>query len=119
MPTYPRSYSLKTYALAFAIVLSPAVLQVDSCSPGTGDATLSTLEVEAMGENRIAAFDSEQRSYDVWLPLGADTATYAPIPTTQTPRCRTICPRITTPEPSTPSTTATFRRAAARSCSMV
>ena len=75
MTTYPRSYSLKTYALAFAIVLSPAVLQVDSCSPGTGDATLSALEVEAMGENQIAAFDSEQRSYDVWLPLGADTAT--------------------------------------------
>ncbi len=73
--TISRQYvSLRTYALAFAVALSPALLQDITCSPATGDATLSALEVEVMGENHISAFDSGQRTYDVWLPRSADTA---------------------------------------------
>ena len=73
--TISRHYvSLRTYALAFAVALSPALLQDTTCSPATGDATLSALEVEVMGDNYISAFDSAQRAYDVLLPLGADTA---------------------------------------------
>jgi len=46
--------SLSTYAFAFAVALSPAVMQQSlSCNPATGDATLSALEVEVMGENHI------------------------------------------------------------------
>jgi hypothetical protein len=69
MTISPRSVSIKTYALALAIVLSPAVmLQSISCDPATtGDPTLSALELEVMGENQIA-FDSGQTSYAVDLP---------------------------------------------------
>ncbi len=74
MTIFPRSFSLKTYALAFAVVLSPAMMQVSTCYPAVGDATLSALEVEVMGENQIAAFDSGQRNYDLWLPPNTDTA---------------------------------------------
>ena len=70
-----RYVSLRTYALAFAVVLSPAVMQQSiSCNPATGDATLSALEMEVMGENHISAFDPDQPSYNVWLPLSTDTA---------------------------------------------
>jgi len=74
MTISPRAVSMKTYALAFAVALSPALLQDITCDPATGDATLSALELEVMGENYISAFDSAQRAYSVLLPLGADTA---------------------------------------------
>ena len=59
--------SLRTYALAFAVVLSPAFMQTSdlTCTPRTGDTTLSMLEFEVDGVNQIAAFTSSQRSYDV------------------------------------------------------
>ena len=60
--------------LFLIVALSAPVLQGISCSPATGDATLSTLEVEVLGQNHISAFDSDQRMYNVWLPLNADTA---------------------------------------------
>ena len=56
----------RTYALAFAVALSPAVLQTvpPGCEPGDG--TLSTLELNVAADNHIA-FDPEQLSYEVWL----------------------------------------------------
>ena len=59
-----------------ALVLSPVVLQTStplSCAP-TGAFTLSVLELEVLGTNEIA-FTSAQRSYDVWLPVSASSAT--------------------------------------------
>jgi hypothetical protein len=59
-----------------ALVLSPVLLQTStplSCGP-PGDATLSALELEVLGENQIV-FDSAQRKYTVWLPVSGDVAT--------------------------------------------
>ena len=62
-----------------AIVLSPALFQTPtsfSCAPRptpTGDTKLSELAVIVGGEDQIE-FDANQRSYDVWLPLSADSA---------------------------------------------
>ena len=66
-----RSFvSFKTYAVGFAVVLSPVWLQTPSgCEPGDG--TLSTLELEAAGQNQID-FDPENGSYSVWLPVGVE-----------------------------------------------
>lgn len=57
-----------------ALLAAPAALQGYSCSPATGDATLSSLEVEVQGQNHISAFSSGERTYNVWLPLSADSA---------------------------------------------
>jgi hypothetical protein len=59
-----------------ALVLSPVLLQTStplSCSP-PGDATLSALELEVLGQDQIA-FDPAQRRYDAWLPATASTMT--------------------------------------------
>ncbi|MDH3201595.1 MAG: hypothetical protein OEM15_11945 [Myxococcales bacterium] len=78
-----RSFvSLRTYALAFAVALSPAVMQQSiSCNPATGDATLSSLEVEVLGQDQIWDFSSGQRAYNVWLPLRAHSAIVHAYPT--------------------------------------
>ncbi|MBW2720421.1 MAG: hypothetical protein JRD94_18300, partial [Deltaproteobacteria bacterium] len=56
--------SLRTYALAFAVVLSPALFQT-SYSCERGDTYLTQLELEADGINQIVGFNPETRSYDV------------------------------------------------------
>jgi hypothetical protein len=58
-----------------AIALSPAIFQTTPVTCGLpGDWTLSTLELQVLGEHQIA-FDSAQRSYDAWLPATASTMT--------------------------------------------
>jgi len=59
-----------------ALVLSPVLLQTStplSCRP-PGDATLSALELEVLGQDQIA-FDPAQRRYEAWLPATASTMT--------------------------------------------
>lgn len=66
--------ALRTLGIAFAIVLSPAFMEMDSVTcHGVGDTRLASLELEVAGENLIA-FDMEQLLYDVMLPEGADSA---------------------------------------------
>ena len=75
MRTSTQLVSLRTYALAFAVALSPAVMQTSgSCNPKTGDTTLTQLEMEVQGQNHISNFDPAQRMYYAWLPLAADMA---------------------------------------------
>jgi hypothetical protein len=76
-----HSVSLGTFGLAFAVVLSPSLLQTSEliCS-NTGDTTLSLLEFEVSGEDQIAS-SSSQRDYDVSLPVDAGTATVRAQPT--------------------------------------
>jgi streptogramin lyase len=57
-----------------AVALTPILLQ-SSTPLSCGDTTLSELELIVQGEDRIAGFDSQQRSYDVSLPLAAGEAT--------------------------------------------
>jgi len=59
----------RSYALAFAIVLTPAVLQV-SCE---GDTTLTRFELEVDGANQIVCFSPSKRSYR--FSTRADTGT--------------------------------------------
>lgn len=71
--------------LVLAVVLSPVVLQgslPSGCTPlPPGDTTLSELAVIVGGVEQIEFFDASQRSYDVWLPLSADTALVRAVPT--------------------------------------
>ncbi len=58
-----------------AVALMPAFIQIDySGCFYYGDSRLSELELIVEGENRITGFDSDQRSYDVVLPLGTAEA---------------------------------------------
>ena len=60
----PRLFSLRTYALAFAFVLSPAFFQVDySCE--RGNTFLLSLEFEVSGQDQIVNFLLSNRSYAV------------------------------------------------------
>jgi hypothetical protein len=74
--------SLRTFGLAFAVVLSPALMQDDGLtfSCRTGDTTLSELAVEVGGQNEIA-FDPAKRTYDVRLPTSVDSMVVRAIPT--------------------------------------
>jgi hypothetical protein len=72
-PIVKKSAWLSLFLLA--LVLSPIVLRTDSVSCSrTGDTTLSQLELEVLGVNQIA-FDSAQRTYQVWLPVSPGTVT--------------------------------------------
>ena len=63
--------SLRTHALAFAVVLSPALMQTPSC----GDAyTLSELRVFVDDQDQIVGFEPTVRSYEIGVASGADTA---------------------------------------------
>ena len=75
-----HSVSLRTYALAFAVALSPALTQTNelTCTPPTGDTTLSMLELEVAGQNRIA-FSSGQENYVV--SISSDSAILRAQPT--------------------------------------
>jgi hypothetical protein len=53
-----------------AVMLTPAFLQVD-CS--SGNATLSSLELEVLGQDEIVGFSGSVRSYDVSTSAGAAT----------------------------------------------
>ena len=65
--------SLRTFGLAFAVVLTPALMQVEvpSCE---GDTTLAVLEFKPLGmdvhpiPDLIADFDPQQRVYAVDIP---------------------------------------------------
>lgn len=61
--------SWRTFGLAFAIVLAPALMQTDGglgCPP-TGDASLELLQVAVGGQDMIA-FDPQDQLYEVMLP---------------------------------------------------
>ncbi|MFZ1866550.1 MAG: choice-of-anchor Q domain-containing protein, partial [Polyangiales bacterium] len=60
-----REISLRTYALAFAVVLSPALFQTSSLCQ-TGNPNLAGLELEVDGVNQIA-FVPGQASYTVTM----------------------------------------------------
>lgn len=65
-----RSFiSFKTYALAFAAVLTPAFLNIDySGCQYYGDSTLSEFELIIDGKNYLTGFDPEIRSYEATFP---------------------------------------------------
>ncbi len=65
---YPRTLvSLRTFGLAFAIALSPALMQTDDLGCHTiGNTDLAMLEVEVNGEN-VIVFDPTQHVYEVLL----------------------------------------------------
>ncbi len=77
---YPQhTVSLATYGLAFALVLSPTLLQTEpTCA--VGDTTLSVLEFDVAGENLIV-FDPQERMYDVLVPESLESAMIRAIPT--------------------------------------
>jgi hypothetical protein len=65
--------SLKTYGLAFALVLSPMLLQTEgTCA--VGDTRLTMLEFDVAGQNLIV-FDPQEQMFDVLVPESVETAT--------------------------------------------
>ena len=64
--------SLRTFGLAFAIVLSPALMQTDATCHAAGEGHLQLLEVEVAGQDMLA-FDPMQFSYDIKLPEGVES----------------------------------------------
>jgi hypothetical protein len=76
---YPQhTVSLATFGLAFALVLSPTLLQTEpTCT--AGDTTLSALEFDVAGENLIV-FDPQERMYDVLVPESLESAMIRAIP---------------------------------------
>jgi len=62
---------LRTFGLAFTIMLVPALMGQSDCE--AGDTTLSVLEFEVAGENLIV-FDPQERIYDVLVPESLETA---------------------------------------------
>jgi hypothetical protein len=68
--------SLGTLGVAFAIMLSPSILQTDelSCGGAVGECRLCVLEVAVNGENKIE-FDPMVYTYEVTLPEGVETVT--------------------------------------------
>jgi hypothetical protein len=67
--------SLRTFGLAFAVVLAPALMQTDELCKGTGDTTLTALEFEMEGVNALEGqFQTLQRVYEVTMPEGVDSA---------------------------------------------
>ena len=66
--TLDRS-TLWTFALAFAIVLSPALMQQDGLGcPPSGDTRLEVLHVADVDGEDMIAFDPDERLYEVMLP---------------------------------------------------
>ena len=57
-----------------AAVLWPALLLTGDCDRATGDTRLSLLEVETSGQNQVLGFTSSDRTYDIWTPVGTNTA---------------------------------------------
>lgn len=57
--SFPQTVRFRSYALAFAVALAPAIMQV-SCE---GNTTLTRLEVEVDGLDRIVCFAPSSRSY--------------------------------------------------------
>lgn len=66
-----RTVQLRSYAFAFAVVLSPVLLQI-SCE---GITTLATLELELDGANRIMCFGPSNRSYALTTRSSTGTVT--------------------------------------------
>lgn len=62
----------RTFGLAFAIVLAPALMQTDGDCTVAGETRLEVFRVVADGQDMIA-FDPEQRLYEVMLPEGPET----------------------------------------------
>ena len=53
--------------LLLAVALSPALMQVGTCSSKSGNPDLLTLEIEAGGLDRLVDFDTDTLAYSVWL----------------------------------------------------
>jgi hypothetical protein len=66
--------SLRTFGLAFAVVLTPALMQTDGLCDA-GDTTLTVLEFEMEGVNVLEDdFNTLHRVYEVTMPEGVDSA---------------------------------------------
>ena len=71
--------SFRAFGLAFAIVLTPALMQSEA-DCGTGDTSIESLSFEVDGQEMIA-FSPDQRVYEVILPEEAEVTTVTLIPT--------------------------------------
>ena len=67
MKTRRTGIALRTFGLAFAIALAPALMQDGLGCPPSGEARLEVLHVAVGGEDMIA-FDPEEHLYQVMLP---------------------------------------------------
>ncbi len=65
--------SFRAFGLAFAIVLTPALMQTEA-GCGTGDTSIESLSFEVDGQEMIA-FSPDQRVYEVILPEEAELTT--------------------------------------------
>jgi len=66
--------SLRTLGLAFAVVLTPALMQTDELC-NSGDTTATVLEFEIEGVNMLEEeFHPLNRVYEVTMPEGVDSA---------------------------------------------
>jgi len=76
-----RSRSIwRTFGLAFAIVLTPALMQTEAtCTELAGETRLEVFRVAVGGEEMIA-FDPDTRSYEVTLPQEQETIWVRAIP---------------------------------------
>jgi hypothetical protein len=61
------------YSIFLLAVLTPALLQTRDCA--SGDTTLSQLELDVAGTNRVISFTPGTRQYLALLPSGENTAT--------------------------------------------
>ncbi len=62
----------------FAAMLSPAMLQITECGNGpTGNTLLTSLELEAGGQNRIVGFVSAKRIYEIWVRRASTPSPWA------------------------------------------
>ena len=75
--TVSRNRSIwRTFGLAFAIVLTPALMQTQGdCGLPPGDAQLAVLKAVPWGggEDMIVAFDPGVQGYEVMVPEGMET----------------------------------------------
>lgn len=62
----------RTFGLAFAIVLTPALMQTEGDCTTAGESRLELFRVAVGGEDMIA-FDPEQHVYEVTLPAESET----------------------------------------------
>ena len=68
--------SLRTFGLAFAVVLTPALMQTEAMCPSSYVPELEALEFVVDGEDLLdGKFLPEHRAYEVEMPAGVDTAT--------------------------------------------
>lgn len=72
--------ALRTFGLAFAVVLTPALMQAENgCESGI--TTLEELSFEVAGDEMIVNFDPEHGAYEARLPEGAESVTVTAVAT--------------------------------------